>query len=126
VINRPNPVADVVPENAAGPPDLSVTQTSSDDGGVRSSDIWYQFEGFIPNPTSRFNNEFWRLSKHMRWEDEERRKFRIEIFDADWEAHIGSELGNLAHWQEFCRLCSVVPIPNSIPECMEVCATPTK
>jgi hypothetical protein len=119
-MDRPNPVADVVPENAAGSPDLSVTQTSSDDGGVRSSDIWYQFEGFIPNPTSRFNNEFWRLSK------QERRKFRIEIFDADWEAHIGSELGNLAHWQEFCRLCSVVPIPNSIPECMEVCATPTK
>jgi hypothetical protein len=119
-----DPAPSVVLENVAATSVSDATPTPGDNGGIRSSDIWYQFEGFTPNPTASFNNEFWRLSRHMRWTPEERRKARIEIFDADWEAHIGSDLGNLAHWQEFCRLCSLDLIPDSIPECMEVCATP--
>lgn len=60
----------------------------------------------------------------MRWSREERREARIEIFDADWEAHMGSDLGSLARWQDFCRLCSLDIIPDSIPGCMEVCYSP--
>ena len=86
------------------------------------SSIWAQFKGFVPNHSARFNTEFHRLTKHMGWNKEDRREFRIMIFDADWEARIGSDLGNLAKWQEFCRLCCVEQIPDTITGCMEVCA----
>lgn len=55
-----------------------------------------------------------------KWSREERRDWRVKLFDADWEYHIGSDLGNLAGWQEFCGLCSIIPIPETIPGCMEV------
>ncbi|KAG9192030.1 hypothetical protein G6011_10764 [Alternaria panax] len=97
----------------------NATLTPSANGGARSSEIWYQFEGFTPNPTASFNNEFWRLTKHMRWTLEERREQRVMIFDADWEEDIGNEFGNLAHWQEFCSLCSIDSIPDTMLDCME-------
>ncbi|KAI4692921.1 uncharacterized protein J4E88_001291 [Alternaria novae-zelandiae] len=114
--------ANAVPDDATGTSVSNATPTPSDSGGVRASDIWYQFEGFFPDHTASFNNEFWRFCKHMRWSREERREARIEIFDADWEAHMGSDLGSLARWQDFCRLCSLDIIPDSIPGCMEVLA----
>lgn len=104
---------------------MSIPNAGGDDeAGLCKVSIWSQFDGFVPKPKASFNREFWRLSKHMNWTREESRSHRIEIFDADWEAHIGSELDNLEHWQEFCRLCSMNPIPTTIPGCMEVCYSP--
>ncbi|KAI4920267.1 uncharacterized protein J4E92_008485 [Alternaria infectoria] len=88
---------------------------------VRSS-VWSQFHGFVPKPTARFNHEFERLCKHMKWTQEERRSYRTVIFNADWEAHMGRDLENLAKWQKFCRLCSIDPVPTTIAGCMEVLA----
>jgi hypothetical protein len=55
-----------------------------------------------------------------KWFREERRDWRVKLFDVDWEYYIGSDLGDLAAWQEFGRLCSIIPIPETIPGCMEV------
>ncbi|KAF1841968.1 uncharacterized protein K460DRAFT_262127, partial [Cucurbitaria berberidis CBS 394.84] len=81
--------------------------------------VWSRFEGFVPDHRASFNREFHRLAKHQGWGKEERRHFRVELFDADFAAHIGSEIFNLDHWKMLCRLCSIAPIPNDIPGCME-------
>jgi hypothetical protein len=116
------PRSDII-EEVEGPSSSSATPAPSDNGGsVEKDNIWYRFKGFIPDPEASFNCEFNRLARHMRgkWSPEERRDWRVELFDADWEYHIGSDLGNLAHWQELCRLCHITPIPETIPGCMEV------
>jgi len=82
--------------------------------------VWSRFKGFEPNPSARFNSEFWRLSKHQGWTREERRERRVELFDADFAAHFGNDTGDISTWRELCRLCSIDPIPASIPECIEV------
>ncbi|KAI4627251.1 uncharacterized protein J4E87_003813 [Alternaria ethzedia] len=112
----------VIIPGSAGTPSSIPNAGGDDEAGLREVSIWSQFDGFVPKPKASFNREFWRLSKHMNWTREESRSHRIEIFNADWEAHIGSELDNLEHWQEFCRLCSMNPIPTTIPGCMEVLA----
>jgi hypothetical protein len=100
----------------------STTSLTDDNGTVPESDtgVWSRFKGFRPNPGASFNNEFWRLSKHQGWTQEERRQYRVEMFDADFTAHFGDDVGDLSMWQEFCRLCGIDPIPAAIPECIEV------
>lgn len=101
----------------------NVTPLASDGGGSVSDHgdkIWYQFKGFKPNPTNTFKVEFRRLSKHMGWTKEDRRLHRVKLFDADFEAHFGKDIGDLKQWQEFCRLCSIATVPDTIPECKEV------
>jgi hypothetical protein len=133
VLARPNSRSAEVPKGVVHPSSSNATPIPSDDSGsvsggsvdggyVDSDNIWATFKGFKPNPTAGFNCEFHRLARHMRskWSDEDRREWRVKLFDADWEYHIGSELGNLDHWQEFCRLCNIIPIPETIPGCMEV------
>jgi hypothetical protein len=121
--SRSEAIKDVVDPSNSNP-----TPAPSDDGGsvdgssIESDNIWARFRGFTPDPTAGFNCEFSRLARHMRgkWLREERRDWRVKLFDADWEYYIGSDLGDLAAWQEFCRLCSIIPIPETIPGCMEV------
>jgi hypothetical protein len=101
----------------------SATPTPTDDGDSISEhhgSVWSKFKSFEPNPDATFAEEFWRLSKHQRWTPAERRLRRVELFDADFESHFGKDVGSLPDWQEFCRLCSVDPIPDTIAECIEV------
>jgi hypothetical protein len=35
----------------------------------------------------------------------------VEIFNVDWDAHMGKDLGDLGQWKKFCRLCSIDPGP---------------
>ncbi|KAL5115728.1 hypothetical protein ACEQ8H_006336 [Pleosporales sp. CAS-2024a] len=85
----------------------------------RDTSIWTQFEGFIPNHSATFVNEFWRLSRHMRWDKKERGLYRAQLFEADFENHYGKDIRDLAAWQDFCRICSVQEIPETIPGCIE-------
>jgi hypothetical protein len=102
---------------------ISATSTPRDgDNSVScyDDDIWTRFKGFKPNPTSNFNIEFSRLARHQRWTRKERHIHRIEIFDADFQAHYGNDIGDIYKWQELCRLCSIDPVPKTIPACKEV------
>ncbi|RAR03830.1 hypothetical protein DDE82_004917 [Stemphylium lycopersici] len=107
------------PDSAVAPPSSDVTPAPSDSGSAGPISIWDTFKGFSPKPHAKFNSEFHRLAVHMRWTGEERRLKRVEVFDADWESHMGSDLGDLEMWQEFCRLCGIDPVPDTITGCME-------
>jgi hypothetical protein len=135
MIAAATPGADIVPESVPeSVPDLSssgqanenpsssiaMPATNDDDGSVNTFSIWNQFDGFNPDPQATFNKEFRRLAHYMRWTRQERREWRLEIFDADWDAHMGRDLGDLSQWQKFCRLCSIDPVPETIPECINV------
>jgi hypothetical protein len=89
---------------------------ASDDG----ISVWHQFDGFMPDPSAPFSNEFWRLSRHMGWDEFDRRLHRIEIFNNDFEDHYGGDTGDPDTWQKLCSVCSIDPIPDTIPGCMEV------
>ena len=81
---------------------------------------WTQFKGFKHNPRARFTKEFHRLAKHCKWGKDERKKQRILLFDAEFDAHFGSDATSLKSWQELCRLCTIDPALETIPECMNV------
>jgi hypothetical protein len=100
----------------------AVSTPSESDNSVSCYDdnIWTRFKGFRPNPTANFNVEFSRLARHQRWTRTERHLHRIEIFDADSQAHYGNDVGDFYKRQELCRLCSISPILKTIPACMEV------
>lgn len=124
-------VADVTPGSATTVLDnatslsSNTTPTTSDPGSSESRtnhSVWAKFEGFVPDPTAKFNNEFHRLAKQQCWTLKEKREYRVEMFDADFQAHIGNEVGDLREWQKLCRLCSIDPVPVTIPECIEVYA----
>lgn len=103
----------------------SATPTASGNSGSASnhgSNIWFKFDGFEPDHGASFNEEFRRLCRHMKWDKDERHLHRAELFEADFESHYGKDVGDIKKWQEFCRLCSIDPIPETITECVEVCA----
>ena len=114
------PRSDII-EEVVRPSSSSATPPPSDDGGsVESDKIWSKFKGFKPKPRTTFNREFHRLAVHMRWNPEERRQHRVELFYADFTAHVGSNVYDLELWQDLCSLCTIDPVPDSIPGCMEV------
>ncbi|KAH7088222.1 hypothetical protein FB567DRAFT_620545 [Paraphoma chrysanthemicola] len=122
----------VFSENAAMTSE-NATPVPSDDGGSVSEEdhgtgsdigggVWYQFKGFKPDPNAPFRQEFWRLSLHLQhrgWTREEIREQRAILFEGDFDETFGTDFGSLADWQEFCRICSIVPVPDTIPECVE-------
>jgi hypothetical protein len=105
--------------------DSSTTAASDDSSAISeiADSVWHQFKGFKPNPTATFNVEFWRLSKHQGWNPKERRYRRIELFDADFEAHYGKEISDINKWHDLCRICSIILVPDTIPDCIDVCIT---
>jgi hypothetical protein len=135
MIAAATPGADIVPEsvpesvpdpsssgqaNENPPSSIAMPATNDNDGSMNTFNIWAQFDRFKPDPQASFNKEFHRLARYMRWTRQERRDWRVEIFDADWEAYMGSDLGDLGQWQTFCGLCNIDPVPETIPECMDV------
>ena len=72
-----------------------------------------------PDPAP-FNKEFYRLAKRCKWDKDERKKQRILLFDAEFDAHFGSDATSLKNWQKLCHLCTINPAPETIPECMNV------
>ncbi|KAF2852961.1 hypothetical protein T440DRAFT_477326 [Plenodomus tracheiphilus IPT5] len=109
--------ANIEPTNVETANQTGTSTASAADGFVYEDYVWGQFEGFLPNPHASFNDEFQRLAIHQGWNREERREHRLELFNADWEAHIGSDINNLKHWQELCRLCWIASIPDTIEDC---------
>lgn len=81
---------------------------------------WNQYKGFKHNPRARFIKEFRRLAKYCKWKEDERNKQRVLLFDAEFDAHFGSDATSLESWQELCRLCTIDPAPKTVPECMNV------
>lgn len=96
------------------------TPAPSEAGGTDVSDnMWSRFEGFVPDNRASFNRAFHRLSKHMGWNEEECRRYRVELFDADFAARVVSVIFNQDEWKELCRRCKIDPIPNDIPSCLD-------
>ncbi|KAH9871760.1 hypothetical protein J1614_006016 [Plenodomus biglobosus] len=94
-------------------------ETPANDAGGPNNvyNVWNQYKGFTPNPRATFNNEFCRLARHQRWDREQRRSQHLRLFNADWEAHIGSATNDINIWQDLCRLCWIAPLPPTIEQC---------
>ncbi|EFQ94865.1 hypothetical protein PTT_07287, partial [Pyrenophora teres f. teres 0-1] len=79
--------------------------------------LWLQFNGFTPRPDARFSKEFSRLAQHCKWDKEDCKKYRILLFDPEFDGHCDDDASSLESWQLLCHLCSINPAPDSIPKC---------
>ncbi|KAI0571439.1 hypothetical protein Alg130_10884 [Pyrenophora tritici-repentis] len=78
---------------------------------------WRHFKGFTPESDKSFSEEFSRLAQRCKWDKEDRKKYRILLFDPEFDGH-SNDASSLESWQLLCRLCSINPVPDSIPKCM--------
>lgn len=100
--------------------------TATVKGNDRGSDgivntIWDGHEGFQPNPKADFVEEFNRLADFTGWSKAERKEQRPKYIKADFAKHYNKHGTPLSDWQNLCRVCEIVPIPQRLDECVEVC-----
>jgi hypothetical protein len=82
--------------------------------------IWHAHEGFEPDSTANFVDEFKRLAEFMGWDKDEQKHQRPEYVDAEFAKFYGAYGQTLDDWQTMCRRCKVEPIPPTIDECVSV------
>jgi hypothetical protein len=92
-----------------------------DDSGFnlpKASPYWYQFVGFVPEPSATFDSEFARLAKHQGWHANPTRKHRNKALLDELVFHFGSK--ELDQMQALCKLIHIQDIPPSITQCRSV------
>jgi hypothetical protein len=116
---------DVVPEPGKDAfnerPVTPGTHDEPDDSGFdlpKASPYWYQFVGFVPEPSATFDSEFARLAKHQGWHANPTRKHRNEALLAELVFHFGDlSSENPSQVQALCKLLRIKDIPSSNKQC---------
>jgi hypothetical protein len=116
-----------MPNNA---PPTSIPSTNSSghstpsvsDGGSSAHDGGYfaQF-GFEQDTNATFITNFKRLAITQGWSNKEAKSRRPEALEAEFDAHVGTDVTKLEGWQRMCKNCRIEPVPSSITQCKKVC-----
>ncbi|KAF2102342.1 hypothetical protein NA57DRAFT_73775 [Rhizodiscina lignyota] len=77
------------------------------------------FPGFVPDPTTSFNDEFARLAQHQGWERRSNtwRQERGRAIQSEFSTQYGASAEKLAGWQALCNEVGIDPLPQSITQC---------
>jgi hypothetical protein len=101
------------------------SSSSSNSGATpdSSSDRSYfdqYYPDFVHDPTAKFIVNFRALAQRMGWRKEFTKAERIRAMLIEFEILFSGETGDLAKWQELCRVVGVKTEPASIKKCKKV------
>jgi hypothetical protein len=83
---------------------------------------WYEYAGFVPEPSAPFKTEFERLARHEGWSGSEKRYHLIDILSEEVAFHysVGDAANKLHDLQELCEDLGIKNVPNTLTRCRKV------